>query len=121
MVKYLLDTNFLMYCVKEKIDFLAELGRENIIVPEEVVSELERIRKEGSVKDKSIASVALKMIDDINRINLGSGHADNLILNFAKKNESIVVGTMDKNLQKRIKKNGGRVLEILGRKKLKID
>ncbi|MBI2449885.1 hypothetical protein HYV49_06365 [Candidatus Pacearchaeota archaeon] len=120
MVKYLLDTNFLMYCVKEKIDFLEELGKGNIIIPMGVILELEGIKREGSVRDKDVADIVLKMIADIRKINLGDGHVDNLIINFAKNND-VIVGTMDKTLQKRIKKNGIRILEIVGRKKLRIE
>lgn len=121
MVRYLLDTNFLIYCVKEKIDFLEELGRKNIIVPEEVVSELERIKAKGKLKDRVSAGIILDLIKDAKRIILGKGHVDNLIANFAKKNSDVIVGTMDKNLQKRIKKSRGRILEIAGRKKLRIE
>ena len=120
MVKYLLDTNFLMYCIKEKIDFLEELGEGNIIVPRNVVLELERIKKEDKNKYSYIASIALKIISDVKRINLGKGHVDNLIISFVKKNDDIIVGTMDKRLQKMIKKNMGSVLEIVGMKKLRI-
>lgn len=120
MVKYLLDTNFLMYCVDEKIDFLQELGGKNILVPEEVILELKKLKNEGNFKEKNVASIVLEMVNDIERINLGKGYVDDLIAGYARKN-NVIVGTMDKHLQKQIKKNKGRILEIIGRKKIIIE
>lgn len=109
-MKILLDTNFLLTCAKQKVDF-AELIREQVdekiewIIPEEVVSELEDLstRKELKGKDKDAAKFALVLIGNlgyesvrVNNKNVDVGIADYIRGKF------IALATLDKGLKKRV-------------------
>jgi len=66
MKKAVLDTNFILTCVKQKIDFFDEIrfmGFE-IVIPEEVIFELKKIQKSGSkLHSRNNAQLALKILE----------------------------------------------------------
>ena len=52
MKQVLLDTNFILTCVKQKIDFFEEIylmGIE-ILIPEKVIEEIKKLKKEAELK-----------------------------------------------------------------------
>ena len=61
----ILDTNFIIACIKEGIDFIDQLKINGfrIIVPKEVVDEI-RSKKEGSRSDRQSALIALEIIEN---------------------------------------------------------
>ena len=70
-MKIILDTNFLIYCAKNKLDYRVEI--ENLInegfelvVPKQVINELKMLRddkwKKVSGADKKSADLALKLL-----------------------------------------------------------
>jgi len=109
----LLDTNFILSCVKEKVDFLNADEFGTLILPEEVEIEIMKVEKEGTKKDREAASLALKIIEKnigkIKMIELDNKDVDSGIVNYVRKNK-IIVATLDKELRERIK---GKA-EILG-------
>ncbi|MFH0831388.1 MAG: PIN domain-containing protein [archaeon] len=63
-----LDTNFLVYCARQKLDFIREIERmcsctNKIVVPGQVLKELEKLSKSNSL-DSISAALALKMTKD---------------------------------------------------------
>ena len=76
-MEVILDTNFLIYCAKEKLDYVDELRdliNENyeLVVPEQVIEELERLKiKAKKGKDKNASDLALKILknNQIKKIN----------------------------------------------------
>ena len=107
----LLDTNFILTCIKQKIDFFEELEFMGlkILIPEEVIDELKKLKQ----------SSALKLLEKNNfsKINLAGKNVDNSIINYSKKNPEIFVATLDRELQKKLK---NRKIIIRGKKKLEI-
>ena len=117
-MQIVIDTNSLIYAAKEKIDVITELkkiGFTKIIVPNEVLKELEFIQNDKKQKgaDKNAAKLALQIIkfSKVDTIYLGKGHPDDKILEFAvAKNFSVL--TNDKILKKRLKAESVQIFTI---------
>ncbi len=122
MKKAVLDTNFILTCVKQKIDFFDEIrfmGFE-IVIPEEVIFELKKIQKSGSkLHSRNNAQLALKILEknQFKKMNLKTKKVDKGLVELSKKDKKIVIATLDKELKYKIKRP---ILLIRGRKKLKI-
>ena len=118
----ILDTNFLIYAAKYKIDLIAELdrlyGKYDLIVPHMVFLEIEKLRK-GKGKGKFVASLALaitkKLIEDkkLKIMGVESRNADEEIIKLLELPElgDEIVATMDSELSRKIKKKV-RILKI---------
>jgi len=124
-MKILLDTNFILTSVKQKLDFFRladELFDEELewIVPVEVLEELKKLskRKGEKTKDRQAAQTALEILKKhkTEKIKLKNQNVDKGLGNYVKKHK-IVLATLDKELKKQI--NTG-VLTICGKKNLKI-
>jgi len=124
-MKIILDTNFILTCIKQKIDFdnLANnLSDEKIIwiIPKEVIKELQALekRKGEKLKDKESSSLALKIIKIIphKTINLPTKNVDSGIIRYAKRNQAIIA-TLDKEIKQKFP---GKILTIRGTKSLEI-
>ena len=117
----LLDTSFILTCVRNKIDFFEqlELNGFKIIIPEQVIKEIEAIKNSKKSEAKSEANLALKLIKTKKPkiIQLKGKTADNAIISYTKQNPSIIVATLDREIKKKTK---NRKLVIKGRKKLEI-
>jgi len=124
MKKAILDTNFILTCVKQKIDFLDEIKFMGIkvLIPEEVLDEVRKIMKSGKkLHFRENAKLALKILNKngFKKIKLGTAHVDKGLVNFAEKNKDVIVATLDRELKKKIKKpklviRGKKRLEIVG-------
>jgi rRNA-processing protein FCF1 len=121
----ILDTNFLIYCAKNKLDYVGkirDLLNENydLVVPEQVVKELKLLKgdklKKVSGKDKSAADLALQLLDvnDVKKIKIKGKNVDEGIINLAKQDEKNIVCTLDKEMRGIL----GRVILISKGKKL---
>jgi len=110
MKQIVLDTNFILTCIKQKIDFFEQLFCYEIVIPTQVIAELKRIDK---------TSLALKILskNSFKEINLTTGYVDKGIIKFAKENSDAIIATLDKEIQKKIK---NYKLIIRGKKKLEI-
>ena len=122
MKKAILDTNFILTCVKQKIDFLNEIKFMGIkvLIPEEVLDEVRKImNSRKKLHFREDAKLALKILDKggFEKINIGTSYVDKGIVNFAEKNKDVIVATLDKELKKKIKKPK---LVIREKKKLEI-
>jgi rRNA-processing protein FCF1 len=121
-MKYIiLDTNFILSCVRKKIDFFNEikfLGLK-IIIPIQVIKELENLTSKGKAKfrDEAKLSLALLKKNSFEKVDLKIKNVDNGIVKFAKEHEDYIIATLDKEIQKKIKNNK---LIIRGEKKLEI-
>ncbi len=125
MVRYYkvaLDTNMLLYITSHKIDIFEEIkgifGNVQFIVPQSVLDELERLKKVNKNRAKQVA-IALELIKRNNaKIAKLSNDADTDLLALAK--EGAAVATNDKELKKRIKDFGGRVIYLRKEKVLEV-
>lgn len=115
-MKILLDTNFILTCAKQKIDFQEitdKIVSEKIewLVPQDVLNE---------IKNKQSAELSLEIIKKLTPkiINLPTKNPniDIKIANYIS-NKPIILATMDKKLKSRVK---NKILTIRNKKFLKI-
>lgn len=114
MKQVILDTSFILTCVKQKIDFFEDIKLKGleILIPEQVIREIERLKNPNS-------ELALKIIskNSYKSVNLGRAHVDKLIIRFAKENPKIIVATLDREIKEKVR---NPKLVIRGKKKLSI-
>ena len=126
----LLDTNFIIACVNQKIDFLEGIKRlfylYDIIIPKQVMNELRKISDDdsNSREDREGAMVAIeilksKRINGIKFPDLKEENTDKAIIDFAEANKNSVVATLDKELKEALN-DKARILAIRDRKKIEI-
>jgi hypothetical protein len=113
MKQVLLDTNFIITCIKQKIDFFEEIPLMGIqiLIPEEVIKELEKLKRQSSLK------LLKNEKDKFQTICLKGKIVDNSIINYAKQNPNIIIATLDEGIQRRIKNDK---MIIMDRRKLEI-
>jgi len=123
-MRIILDTNFLVYCAKRKIDYVSEMPVSGkLVVLSSVVSELEKLaEKAKKARDKEAASLALQILDKNikeNKIEVldTEEEVDKVIINLVDKKD--VVATMDKELKEKLK-GKARILSIRKGKKLEV-
>lgn len=126
MEKILLDSSFILSCVKNRIDFFTEIALMGmqILIPEEVLREIGNIKNsKQKLKDKEAAefSSVLFKLNNFKKIKLKTKNVDSGIINFAGKNPELIIATLDKEIKKKLKgKNklmiirGKNQLEVLG-------
>ncbi|MBU0958959.1 MAG: hypothetical protein KKB31_03360 [Nanoarchaeota archaeon] len=111
MKQVLLDTSFIMTCVRQKIDFFRDLelmGLE-VVIPKQVVKELER--KKAELALKVIKSYRFKSAD------LKQNYVDKGLMNYGKNHPGAIIATLDADLKKKILNTK---IVIRGKKKLEI-
>lgn len=125
VIQIILDTNFLIYCAENKIDYKSEIdsllqeGYE-LVVPTQVVDELKELYKTSKkFSDRNAAWLALKLLEhnDIKIVQAQGAYADEAIINLVRIGN--IVATLDLELRKKLK--GTRVIVIQGVKKLALD
>ncbi|AGK61532.1 putative proteins of PilT N-term/Vapc superfamily [Archaeoglobus sulfaticallidus PM70-1] len=117
-----LDTNFLIYCVKQKIDFV-ELLRDNgfnsIIIPESVLHELEKLVSELRGKEKVFAKIALEMAKRFEVVDTKSSGDEALIEVCLKRDCHLF--TNDRRLIRKARDLGIKTGYVRGLKKIYFD
>lgn len=109
-MKVIFDTNFLIYCAKEKLDYLEEIENllnENyeLVVPTQVIEELEKLKedkkKKVSLKDKMAIDLALQLIEKnkIKKVIPQGKTTDEAIINLSKKDKKNIVATLDREMR----------------------
>ncbi len=98
MKQILLDTSFILTCIKQKIDFFEELVGNQILVPIQVIRELKNLEEDNS-------KLSLKLLDKhkFKKIDLELEDVDKGIINFAKENNKIIIATLDREIKKKTK------------------
>ena len=111
MKQVILDTSFILTCVKQKIDFFEKLEHDGfkILIPEQTIDELMGLG----------AQLALNIIQKhkFQMVKIKGKDADAAIINFAKENPKVIVATLDSGLKKKIK---SQKMVIRGKKKIEI-
>ncbi|MFH1307685.1 MAG: PIN domain-containing protein [archaeon] len=119
-MEVLLDTSFMISCLNNRISFdLIEEKFGRIVVPIQVIRELENISKDKNqkLKDRDAASLALKIVEklDYKKIDLSTKEVDEGIISYVE-DKDIIVATLDKGLKMNLR--GKKVLIITNFKKL---
>ena len=111
MREVILDTSFILTCVRQKIDFFEKLEHEGfkILIPDQAIDELMGLG----------AQLALNILEKkrFHLVKIPSKDADTAILKFARENPQSVVATLDAGLKKKIK---NPKMVIRNKKKLEI-
>jgi len=112
MKQIILDSSFILTCIKQKIDFFEELVGTQILIPKQVINEIKNLKNSNS-------ELALKLLkkNKFKKIDLGAGHVDKRIIKFAKENPKTIIATLDKEIKN---KTRNQKLVIRGKKKLEI-
>jgi rRNA-processing protein FCF1 len=102
MKQVILDTNFILSCIRKKIDFFDEIQLMGIkiIIPEQVINEIKKFETK-----KSEAKLALKLLErkEFKKIDLGKGYVDKKIINYAKENPGLIIATLDREMKNKTK------------------
>ncbi len=124
MKKIILDTNFLINCLRFKIDFLEEIQdliQEpfQIFVLSTTLKELEKINK-LKIKESKYAKLALKLVKEKNFLTIKTAfkNTDKAILELANKDS--IVATNDKELRNRLRKKGIKTIYVRNKKYLEM-
>src|SRR3989344_2143584 len=103
----ILDTNFIVSSVKEKIDFVNGIlfFGFRILVPIQVIKELEKLSnavRGQKVRDKQAARIGLEIIKNrkFKIIDLGINYVDKGIVSYAELHPDVTVATLDRELIK---------------------
>ncbi len=108
LMQVLLDSSFIISCVRERIDFLAQLQEQGFtpVVPREVLQEMKdlRLRNGISHEDRIAIDVAFEMLEKekVKKTSLGSGKVDDWLVKRGK--SGIFVATLDNGIKKKIPK-----------------
>ncbi len=120
MKKIILDTSFIISCVRQKIDFFSDMASMglSILVPKQVFSELKRLsgRNKNAELSLKILSGNRKMFGIVDLGKHGKT-TDKMIINFSNKNQGIIVATLDKEIKSKVQ---NRKMVIRMKKKLEI-
>jgi len=126
-MKILLDTNFIITCAKQKIDFDTIMNGQTTeevkwIVPEEVLTELRGLKFGGKIKikERNAASIGIEIVEklgaEVVKLSNTASDVDTKIVNYLR-SKDIILATLDKKIQSRVK---NKILTIRGKKTLGI-
>ncbi len=122
MIKIILDTNFIIYCTENKLDYASEIdamineGYE-LVVPQQVVEEIEELGKTAKkFSDRTAAFLAMKVLraNNVKIVQTNARYADEAIISMMRIGD--IVATLDQELKQKLRKS--RVIVIQGVKKL---
>jgi len=124
-MKIILDTNFLIYCAKNKLDYVTQISNLikegfELVVPVQVVNELEKLKndklKKVSGKDKLAIDLALQLLDfnKVEKVKIKGKTVDEGIIILANEDKKNIVCTLDREMREIL----GRVILINRGKKL---
>tara|TARA_B100000315_G_C14303090_1_gene462767 strand:+ start:172 stop:534 length:363 start_codon:yes stop_codon:yes gene_type:complete len=102
-MEVLLDTNFIISCVKKRIDFLGDLEGFGlkVVVPKEVFEELKDFKK-GSKGDRTAANVALDLFEQnkVKKTALGGRSVDSGLISKGKL--GVYIATLDNGVKRAV-------------------
>ncbi len=122
MAKVILDTNFILTCIRNKIDFYEELlfRGHSVLIPVEVIAEIGRLQKSRKkLKFREEAGLALKLIESGNyeEVSAPGKYVDKGLKKYCDEHPRVILATLDKELKKAVK---NRKMVIRNRKKLEL-
>jgi rRNA-processing protein FCF1 len=118
-MKVILDTNFLIDCMRFKVDLKAELVGNELLVLDSVIFEIGKIIKRGT-KESSLARLALEFVtkNNIRIIETGEKNADKPLFLYSK---DCAIATNDRALRNKLKKAGSKVIYLRQKKYLVVE
>jgi rRNA-processing protein FCF1 len=128
MKKIIIDTNFLLIPGKFRIDIFSEFQKiadfkYELFIIDKTIYELNKIinNKDLNMKDKLNAKIGLHLVEanKVKKIESSLDDVDDAIVAAADKNT--VVATSDKELKRRLRENGVKILNLMKKQYLKIE
>ena len=121
-MKYaVLDTNFILSCVRKKIDFFVDIPQigMKIIIPLQVMDEIRKFSRQARGTLKEEAKLALMILENqkFKRVDLYNRNVDNGIIKLANDNPNYIVATLDRAIKVKTKNQN---LVIRGEKELEV-
>lgn len=118
----LLDTNFILTCVKQKIDFFKEIPERGweILIPLQVIEEIKRVAnstKKLKFRDSAKLAQVILEKNTFKQIDIRGKYADKGIIKYAEQHPQLIVATLDKEIKKKTRNSK---LIIRGKRKLEI-
>jgi len=103
-MEVVLDTNFIISCVKKKIDFLEELEKLGfkVLLPREVLQELKDLKMESYHPDRVAIDIALELFEKrkVKKITLGKKPVDLGLIEIGKK--GAYIATLDNAIRRSV-------------------
>ncbi len=113
LVDVICDTSFLIQLATKKIkninSFETEIGQIQLVVPQVVKNELEKLRKDKKKKHEVIST--LNLINKLKQIPISGNYADESLISYVKEHGGIIA-TMDKELKTKIKSIGASIITL---------
>jgi rRNA-processing protein FCF1 len=121
-MKYaVLDTNFILSCIRKKIDFFDKipLMGMKILIPLQVLDELKKFSRQarGSLKQEAKLALVILQNQEFKRVDLYNKNVDNGIVKLANNNENYIIASLDREIKVKTK---NRNLVIRGEKELEV-
>jgi len=122
MKQVILDTNFILSCVKQKIDFFRDIPNMSleILISKQVIEEIKRVanstKKLKFREDAKLAQVILEK-NKFKEVDLRGKYVDKGLIKYAKENPRLIIATLDKDIKN---KTTNSKLVIRGKKNLEI-
>ena len=130
MKKIYLDTNFLLIPIQFKVDIFGEIDRicdfpKETFVLSNTIDELRKIVLKQKGKDKEAAKIAIQIVErrvkqkslNITAFSKETG-VDDILVELADKDT--IIATQDKELKRRIKEKGGKIIILKSKKYLQL-
>jgi rRNA-processing protein FCF1 len=122
-MKYVvLDTNFILSCLRKKIDFfelIPPMGM-SIMIPLQVIDELRKFSLQGRGSLKQEAKFAMMLFEKkkFKRVDLRTNNVDEGLIKLAEKNNNYVIASLDRQIKTRTKNpnlviRGDKELEVI--------
>ncbi len=120
----ILDSSAILMFFEFSVDWEKELLRlldgYRIVVPTEVIKELELLSRQTASERKQKAAAALKLAKRYKTVETIAKNADDAVIEAAKKTQGLVV-TNDTELRKRVNHDSIPVIFLRGKKKLALE
>jgi|SRR3989338_8101081 len=98
----ILDSSFMISCIRQKIDFISELEALGfkVILPREVFQELKDLRLKVNLQDRSAIDIALGLSESkkIKKQTLGKGTVDEGLISLGKR--GAYIATLDSAIKR---------------------
>jgi rRNA-processing protein FCF1 len=103
-MEVLLDSSFILSCVKKGIDFISQLEEQGFVVkvPNEVIEELKDLRLETRHIEREAIAIALTLFEQrsVKKIKLGNKKVDQGLIEYGKK--GYYIATLDRAIKRSV-------------------
>ena len=103
-MEVLLDSSFIVSCIKKKIDFITQLEEQGfkVLIPREVLQELKDLRLKCPTEERKAIDLAFEIIEkrDLKKISLGKRSVDQGLIEKGK--AGYFIATLDRGIKTEI-------------------